>query len=216
MALSTSASDIGFVLIDFQPDEEAILLAVASDLAERMGGADSFRHFSGGITVRKQTISQNGLANAGSVTLNAGLFAFPPADGNPHWTIAHELAHAIDLYNGKLFSRGLVKATGGKYNPLRQLMYHLRLQPDTLPGTNAAGYEWGGTPPKGADCNFNPLEDFAESVAAYLYPDAARQFITRHFAAMPDFQYGDFRATQRGMYIDALFRRMRESGHSTA
>ena len=64
-------------------------------------------------------------------------------------------------------------------------------------------YYWGGVPPKGADERFNRFEDFAESVATFVYPVEARVFIQRRFPPdrFPDFQYENYYQTQRALYV---------------
>ena len=78
---------------------------------------------------------------------------------------------------------------------------------NTLPGCNTAGYFYGGTPPKGSDENFNAQEDFAESVAAYVYPDDAQKYVAENFVNVnPNLIYPNYRLTSRWAYVDSLIR----------
>ena len=73
-------------------------------------------------------------------------------------------------------------------------------------GCNAAGYFYGGIPPKGSDVNFNREEDFAESVAAYVFPDEAQQVIDPFYETnLRDLLwYADYRDTLRWQYVNSL------------
>ncbi|MBC7228085.1 MAG: hypothetical protein H5T61_12795 [Thermoflexales bacterium] len=76
-----------------------------------------------------------------------------------------------------------------------------------LPGCSRWGYFYGGIPPKGSDINFNPQEDFAESVAAYVFPDEAQQEVQRYreselYGGL--LYYENYRDTLRWQYINGL------------
>lgn len=101
---------------------------------------------------------------------------------NGTWTVVHELAHAWDHLNGKQFSEDLERYTGGR--------------------TSIFGkYHHSGTPPKGADANFTRQEDFAESVATFIYPQVAQNFIGEFFPNRPGFHYSNFYAQPRAMFV---------------
>jgi hypothetical protein len=76
-----------------------------------------------------------------------------------------------------------------------------------LPGCNKAGYFYVGIPPAGSDANFNRLEDFAESVMAYVYPveanakvaDFEDEIIYRDFL-----YYSDYIKTSRWTFVNGL------------
>ena len=74
------------------------------------------------------------------------------------------------------------------------------------PGCNAAGYFYGGIPPKGSDVNFNREEDFAESVAAYVFPDEAQQWVERWYDTpyQEMLWYQDYHETPRWEYVNSL------------
>jgi hypothetical protein len=78
-----------------------------------------------------------------------------------------------------------------------------------LPGCNSANYRYGGIPAAGSDINFNPREDFAESVAAYVFPDnaqkrAAKKANEENSIAYSYLYYSDYRTTTRYAFIDVL------------
>jgi len=75
-----------------------------------------------------------------------------------------------------------------------------------LPGCNDAGYFYRGTPPAGAGKGFNRLEDFAESVTAYVYPDEARQKVARYAGTEYEdlLYYEDYIQTPRWRFVHNL------------
>jgi hypothetical protein len=78
------------------------------------------------------------------------------------------------------------------------------------PGCNEAGYFYGGIPPKGSDAGFNRQEDFAESVAAYVFPITAQaevERLYRHTIYEALLYYGDYKKTARYQYVDNLLGR---------
>ena len=87
---------------------------------------------------------------------------------------------------------------------------------NSLPGCNSSGYFYSGTPPKGSDNNFNPKEDFAESVAAYVYPTKAHADLLKilqtyhdndlaHYQQVyADLYYSDYTQTARWKFINGL------------
>jgi len=104
-------------------------------------------------------------------------YVYSNVNGTPdinfdQWTVVHELGHAWDFKNNGNLSWNLIGATKGGFGP------DLALGCDPngrLPGCNHWFYRYGGTPATGADYNFDWREDFAESVAAYVFPDVAYQ-----------------------------------------
>jgi RHS repeat-associated protein len=124
------------------------------------------------------------------------------------WSVAHELGHWADYKSWNQFSNHLVEITGGEEK-------NLFWSPDpsycdmnnAKPGCNTSKYFYGGQPPKGSDVNFNPREDFAESVAAYLYPDVA-EGVVKNYKGTPlesFLFYDDYKKTTRGIFIKDLF-----------
>jgi RHS repeat-associated protein len=137
------------------------------------------------------------------------------------WSVTHELGHALDQHHHWLWSLGmLTKAVGAYYwfpqDESQCDPYH------ELPGCNDAGYYYGSPPPKTSGTNFNHIEDFAESVTAYVYPNEAwgemwKQLGTyaqdplvsqglydRYYSFL---YYDNFRSTPRGKYIAGLIGR---------
>ena len=204
----------------FTIDETSTILKVADRLAQEMGGSKIFRQELGPVQIIKDdTIKAGGLGEKGKVTLKTGF---------SEWTVAHELAHAWDANHDWKLSAELERATGGY--TLSELPYHFneycaRNDPyNELPGCNKALYFYGNVPPKTSDNNFNRLEDFAESVAAYLYPEQAKAVIKDQLARYElkfkrmrrsdlyllyhlHLYYDDFRSTPRGQYIASLMGR---------
>jgi hypothetical protein len=70
------------------------------------------------------------------------------------------------------------------------------------------GYFYGGIPPKGADAGFNRLEDFAESVAAYVFPMYAKNWIYQRYGNDPQkygrLLYPDYTQTDIWQYVNFL------------
>jgi RHS repeat-associated protein len=114
------------------------------------------------------------------------------------WSVVHEFGHWWDLSNFGMYSLGLEEVTGGYITwPWKRSNCDT-----TLPGCNAMGYYYKGKPAKGSDYKFNPLEDFAESYAAYFYPDDAKKWVDLNFEQA--LQYSDYRNTKRWYYINYL------------
>lgn len=167
-----------------------------------MGGSDNFKKNLGYVEVKKENMGHAGLGEAHSVIVN---------DNFSQWTFAHEVAHAWDGVNGWSLSRGLQTATGGfTSSVLGWIKQELNYCSGNsyAPGCNYAGYFYGDKPPKGSDANFNRLEDFAESVTTYLYPDLARTSVDTFLVekAKADLlYYPDYSTTKRWQYVDEIF-----------
>jgi len=117
------------------------------------------------------------------------------------WTVVHELGHAWDFNkNGSLHTK-LVWHTGGSWGTNSNCDADHR-----LPGCNTAGYFYGGIPAKGSDNYFNPQEDFAESVAAYVFPTYAQDQVQKYYGTEKEkyLWYLDFTKTKRWAFIDNL------------
>ena len=138
------------------------------------------------------------LAKTGINCLRDGKTTCLNVNGLTTWTITHELAHGWDASTGWQFSKRMAKTTrSGLLFP----RLHLWRPPWKL-----FWYHVGSPPPPcGVDRHFNAIEDFAESVTAYLYPEeAARRAADRGY---PYEQWGyiHFGETPRGKFIRALF-----------
>ncbi len=77
------------------------------------------------------------------------------------WQTVHELAHVWDIRSFFGLSRGLMRATGSSYGRFRRQL--------PIPFEYKAGGQWL----EGRKTPLNGLEDWADSVATYVYPDHA-------------------------------------------
>ncbi len=206
--------------------ELLLMWATAERMGAAMGGAERFRDLVGFVRIKKTPFTcGRGCTSLGRIELlDQGR---PPAPGTPMrdliikdwvnfdaWTIAHETGYAWDARWGWRLSRGLERFTGGRTD----LWGGVDLLPSgqcdpplyRLPGCNRAGYFYGGIPPKGSDINFNRVEDFAESWAAYVFPDEAQQQVAQYGQERIRKEYRrllyyeDYRETARWAYINGL------------
>jgi len=166
----------------WQLTELETVLNGVSDFARLMGGAQQFRDNLGGVRFMRMAMSDPGLEMAHKVWLKSiGSGGFS-GQWEGTWTVVHELAHAWNAVNNRQFSQGLEDYTGGKT-------------------TRRDGYTYGGTPPKGADDNFTRGEDWAESVAAFIYPGKAQAYIQEFYANVPKFQYSNYYSLPRAAFV---------------
>lgn len=121
------------------------------------------------------------------------------------WTVVHELGHAWDARSwaqnrGSLWLK-LVINTGGWFGPALGCDADHR-----SPGCNNSLYHYRDKPAKGSDSNFNPGEDFAESVAAYVFPVEAQQAIQGYQGTKYEnyLYYSAYAKTKRWMFINNL------------
>jgi hypothetical protein len=141
------------------------------------------------LKVRLEQINAGGLTSKGLVRLNP--------QGLTLWTVVHEFAHAWDASQGWQISARMAKETGSKFpHPLLH-----RLAP-----TNCRYWYQVGSPPPpcGIDQNFNRLEDFAESVTAYLFPEEAALLAAQRGWGYETFGFHHFHETPRGLWIETL------------
>lgn len=203
------ARDLGITLDPkFDAAETQTIINGATKLATAMGGNDVFRDELGGVLILKDNnMRYGGLGDKNKVIYNTG-------SGWDEWRVVHELAHAWDANHGWGLSRELKQKTGGSFSLKGMINYWLGTCKPTQPGCNHAGYVWGDVPPKGADGNFDQREDFAESVAAYLDPMGAKNYINENFPKenFPKFQYDNFLDTERGRFIEELMKRVAAGG----
>jgi hypothetical protein len=119
------------------------------------------------------------------------------------WTVVHELSHAWDAVNHGLLSAKLVVETGGWFGPALGCDADKR-----LPGCNHWFYHYGDTPPKGSDYGFDPREDFAESVTAYIFPVEAQvqveQYSNPNNKYYKYLYYSDYTKTKRWAFVNNL------------
>ena len=137
------------------------------------------------------------LENAGRNCLVDGKSICLTASGLTTWTLCHELAHSWDAANGWRFSKAMRKATKSGF--LWQ-MFH-RWQPEW----RLFWYYVGSPPPPcGVDKNFNAIEDFAEAVTAFLYPEEAAKRAAERGMPYEKWGYAHFHDTPRGKFVGDL------------
>jgi len=113
------------------------------------------------------------------------------------WTVTHELAHSLDAAHGWQLSQQMKKYTGSGF-PLKALHY-------AHPGWKVLWYRVGSPPPPcGIDKNFNSLEDFAETVTAYIYPEEAYGRARARGYPYEKWGYTHFHDTPRGKFFKQL------------
>jgi hypothetical protein len=171
-----------------------------------MGGSDKFKKNLGGVTINAVVPKPlpngqpaGGRAGANYVELNY-------QTKFTEWTVVHELAHAWDANNFWGLSSKLQLETGGA-TYLRAAIFKKAIGAcgnASLPGCNNAGYFYGDVPPKGSGINFNRFEDFAESVAAYVYPDVATAKVQKSYAPSSPLYYKNYRSTKRWSLVYSL------------
>jgi len=170
------------------------------DLIHAMGGLNNFIFNLGYVDIYKKALQNNDYVAVGDVHL---IKVNNNRHDITHWAIVHEMAHAWDAKYGWEFSKALVSAISS-VDP--------NTKPSTCdkdkrkPGCNDAGYIYGGIPAAGADANFNPKEDFSESVAAYVYPSEAQKKVQvyLHTNYQDLLYYKDYRTTLRWLFIKSL------------
>lgn len=142
------------------------------------------------VQFKFEDLPQRGLTSRGLIRLNP--------KGLTEWTVVHELAHAWDASTGWTLSERMRRSTRSRFPCL---WLHKR-----FPDDPRFWYRAGNPPPPcGIDKHFNAKEDFAESVAAYLFPEKARQKARQRNAAYESFGFVHFHDTPRGEFIKKLF-----------
>ena len=143
-------------------DELGHVSEAVKDLAKRMGGPARFRRELRWVLISRVPWRTSMAAMA--VTLLDVVYFQTASWGDPpelKWQTVHELAHVWDMRKLLRFSRGLKRATGSRYGrPIRRL---------PVPFDYHAGGGWL----EGKKHPLNALEDWADSVAAYVYHDYA-------------------------------------------
>ncbi len=116
------------------------------------------------------------------------------------WTVTHELAHSLDAAHGWQLSQQMKKHTGSGF-PLKALHY-------AHPGWKVLWYRVGSPPPPcGIDRNFNSLEDFAETVTAFIFPEEAYRRAQDRGFPYEKWGYTHFHDTPRGQFFKQLIDR---------
>lgn len=151
--------------------ELQLLLEAVQDLATVMGGPSAFRTKIGKSPItrlrRRSPAAAMALPLVGVVYFSGASWGHAPEF---KWQTVHELAHRWDIRQRFGLSRGLKRATGGRYGKFRWQL--------PIPFE----YEPGGRWLKGRKPPLNALEDWADSVATYVYADYAE--------SMPPGPYG--------------------------
>jgi hypothetical protein len=175
-----------------------------ADLAHAMGGPDKFIQNVGSIAISQVEMKHRGLASVHGIKFTASEISIDP------WTVVHELAHVWDANSGWRLSKVFESHTGGRTNVVAMALKRVRGECDEkrrLPGCNRFGYFYGDIPPAGSDQNFNRREDFAESVAAYVYPALVQGRVDR-FKDDDSYRdvlyYPDYTQTRRWAFVDGL------------
>lgn len=121
------------------------------------------------------------------------------ANGLTEWTIVHELGHALDAAYGWRLSKQMQEITGSGFLSKALHIAH--------PGWKLFWYRVGSPPPPcGIDKNFNPVEDFAETVTAYIFPEEAHRRADARGYPYEKWGYGHFHATPRGLFFSNLIK----------
>jgi hypothetical protein len=143
-------------------DDLRNLIQGVEDIARLMGGPAAFRRELRWALISRVPWRTSMAAMA--VTLLDVVYFESASWGDPpelKWQTVHELAHVWDMRKLLRFSRGLKRATGSRYGrPMKRL---------PVPFDYHAGGGWL----EGKKHPLNALEDWADSVAAYVYHDYA-------------------------------------------
>jgi hypothetical protein len=138
------------------------LLVATEDLARFFGGPARFRQALGRVFLWRVPL-RTAMAAMAAPFLDVVFFQ-GASWGNPpefKWQTVHELAHVWDMHFFGRLSRGLKAATNSRYGTFKWQ--------SPIPFEYQAGGDWlpGRNPP------LNALEDWADSVASYVYPEHA-------------------------------------------
>jgi len=187
LTLNDMRSRTGFTLSGEWQDRELFLL---DEVFQRYRDAAGFDPWPYPVTILLEKTGINCLRDGKTTCLNV--------NGLTTWTITHELAHGWDASTGWTLSKRLRKIT---HSGLLFKRLHL-----WRPPWKFFWYHVGSPPPPcGVDKNFNAIEDFAESVTAYLYPEEAAKRATERGYPYGKWGYSHFHDTPRGKFIRGLF-----------
>lgn len=141
------------------------------------------------LSVRLEPMQSAGLTSKNLIRLNPSYLT--------NWTVIHELAHAWDAAWGWRLSAWFARQTGSRFS--YSLIHRL------FPESEMFWYSAGSPPPPcGRDAHFNRLEDFAESISAFLYPEEAKKRAEQRGWGYERFGYSHFHETPRGKLIRQL------------
>ena len=201
-----SAAPQGWLGGEWSLKELLILQKGITDLADAMGDAVKFIHSIGAISISQVQTKYRGLATKQGIKFTASPVSIDT------WTVVHELAHVWDAHTRWRLSKALETYTGGHTDWAAMLIRRARKECDEerrWPGCNRYGYFYGGPPPAGSDQNLNRKEDFAEAVAAYIYPELAQARVERFNddARYREFlYYTNYTQSRRWAFVDGLMR----------
>ncbi len=117
--------------------------------------------------------------------------------GLTEWTIVHELGHALDASYGWRLSQRMRVETGSGF-PIKILH-------KAFPRWKIFWYRVGSPPPPcGVNEKFNSLEDFAETVTAFIFPEKAKEKAAARGFNYEKYGYSHFHETPRGRYFQKL------------
>jgi hypothetical protein len=163
--LDTLASRYGIRILNpgrWEPTHLQRVLKAVKDLAELMGDFASFQSEIRGARIsrfpRETRFAAVSLPVLGVIYSESASWS---DESGLRWQTVHELAHTWDMRKIFRLSRGLVRATGSKYRGC------------TLQFPVFRKYEPGGKWLPGRSAPLNALEDWADSVATYVYPSHA-------------------------------------------
>jgi hypothetical protein len=143
-------------------EETGQLHKAAEELSSLMGGSARFRRKLRWVPIWR-TQRRTRMAAMAAPLLGVVFFAGASWLDSLEfkWQTVHELAHVWDIFSFYRLSRGLKRATGSNYGRFRWQ--------SPIPFEYEPGGQWleGRRPP------LNALEDWADSVATYVYPSHA-------------------------------------------
>lgn len=118
-------------------------------------------------------------------------------DNLTQWTIVHELGHALDAsYGWKLSQRMRVETGSG---------FPVKVLHKAFPRWKLFWYRVGSPPPPcGVNEKFNSIEDFAETVTAFIFPEKAKEKASARGFNYEKYGYTHFHETPRGRYFQKL------------
>ena len=187
LTLDDMRSRTGFTLSGEWQERELRLLDEVVQRFREVASFDSWRY---PVTIQLAKTGINCLRDGKTTCLNI--------NGLTTWTITHELAHGWDASTGWNLSRRMRKVTRSGF--LFKKLHLWRLS------WKFFWYHVGSPPPPcGVDKNFNAIEDFAESVTAYLYPEEATRRAAQRGYPYEKWGYSHFHETPRGKFVAELF-----------
>jgi hypothetical protein len=146
----------------WSPEETGRLHEAVQELSFLMGGSERFRREVRWVPIWR-TEWRTPMAAMAAPLVGVIFFAGASWGDAPEfkWQTVHELAHMWDIRSLYRLSRGLKRATGSTYGRFRWQ--------SPIPFEYQPGGQWfeGRAPP------LNALEDWADSMATYVYPGHA-------------------------------------------